>query len=489
MKVLVANRGEIAVRICGTLSQMGIGTVAVYSEADRHAPHVMAADEAFALGGLTPAESYLRIDRLLEAARHHGADAVHPGYGFLSENARFAAACRDAGLLFIGPSPEVIEAMGDKVRAKALMAGAGVPVVPSVDGELVHWGAAAERLGYPLLVKAAAGGGGKGMRRVDSPDQLENALETAAREAGHAFGDNRIFLEKYIERPRHVEFQIFGDSQGNVMHLYERECSIQRRHQKVVEETPSPVLTPALRERMAQAAVAAGKAIRYTNAGTVEFIVAPDGSFYFLEVNTRLQVEHPVTEWLLRTDLVAAQVLVAQGHPLPFDTPEPRGHAMECRIYAEIPEQSFMPSTGIIQVCRPPVAPWVRVDTGVTDGSEVSVHYDPMLAKLSVWGRDRAEAIARMRWALEHYVILGVGHNIEFLRRLMDDPDFQAGRIHTHFLAERPGLLQAPDEVPEAALAVAAMALSVPAARAAAGAPGGAASSGPWDAGGHWRGL
>ncbi|HEY4001773.1 MAG TPA: biotin carboxylase N-terminal domain-containing protein [Candidatus Xenobia bacterium] len=479
-KVLIANRGEIAVRIMQTLQPMGIGTVAVYSDADRDAPHVALAAEAFHLEGVSAADTYLRVDRLLEAARRFGADAVHPGYGFLSENAAFARACRDAGLTFIGPAPEVIELLGDKVRSKEIMRAAGVPVVPSLPSDAVNF----DTLGYPLLVKAAAGGGGKGMRRVDDPRHLADALAAASREAEKAFGNGQVFVEKYIEHPRHIEFQIFGDDQGRVIDLHERECSIQRRHQKVVEETPSPALTPGLRARMAEAAVKAGQAVRYTNAGTVEFIVDADGSFYFLEVNTRLQVEHPITEWVLAEDLVRAQIRVAQGEPLPFDNPTPRGHALECRIYAEEPARSFLPSTGTVQCYRPPQAPWVRVDTGIEKGSDIGVHYDPMIAKLSVWGPDRSVALERMRWALDQYVVLGVSHNIPFLRRLMDEPDFIAGRLHTQFIDTHPDLLKTPPGPDDDTLLVAALAFSTGGAARAVEVP---SAGGPFEWAGGWR--
>ncbi len=446
-KVLIANRGEIAVRITKTLQEMGLQVIALYSDADKNALHVRMADEAYHLPGNTAAETYLQQGLILDIAKQANADAIHPGYGFLSENAAFAKACKQAGIMFIGPKPEVIESMGDKIVAKAIMEKAGVPVVPGwsgdldmskLAGELKTLSKAADAIGYPLLVKAAAGGGGKGMRLVHKASELPDALESAAREAQNAFGDNRIFLEKYITRPRHVEFQIFGDDHGNVVHLFERECSIQRRHQKIIEETPSPALTPELRDAMGQAAINAAKAIHYTNAGTVEFILSEDGSFYFLEVNTRLQVEHPVTEMVTRQDLVQAQIAVAQGEPLPFkqDNLTQTGHAIECRIYAEDASRNFMPSIGQLVHYLPPDGPGIRVDSGVDSGAEVSIHYDPMLSKLIVWAEDRKKAMAKAEWALNHFPVLGVMTNTCFLRDVIKHPQFQSGVIHTHFLEE-----------------------------------------------------
>ena len=440
-RVLIANRGEIAVRVAATLQQMGITAVAVYSQPDRHALHVESADEAYPLEGSASRDTYLRGELIIDIAKRAGCQAIHPGYGFLSENDDFAQACADAGLVFIGPTPQVILGMGDKITAKKAFTDAGVPTVPGWSGDAgaSHDTIAREalRIGYPVLIKAAAGGGGKGMRVVESEKDLRAAVEAAQREAQSAFGDSRIFLEKYIRHGRHVEIQIFGDTHGQVVHLFERECSIQRRHQKIVEESPSPALTPELRRRMGEAAVRAAKAIGYTNAGTVEFLVDDSGHFYFLEVNTRLQVEHPVTEWVVGHDLVRAQVLVAAGEPLPFSQEDlvQTGHALECRIYAEDAARGFLPSTGVIERYRQPVGPNIRVDAGVRAGSEVSVHYDPQLAKLIVWGRSREESIARMRWALDRYVIMGVTTNIAFLRTLLDHEEFVAGRIHTQFLS------------------------------------------------------
>jgi 3-methylcrotonyl-CoA carboxylase alpha subunit len=441
-KILVANRGEIAVRVMQTLQEMGIATVALASDPDRAAEHVRVADEVIALPGQKPAETYLQGDRIIELALARGVEAIHPGYGFLSENAAFAQACADAGMIFIGPKPNVIRDMGDKIIAKDLMKKAGVPVVPGWSGDAnTHFTeiqGQADAIGYPLLVKAAAGGGGKGMRLVHAASELEAAFAAAAREAQSAFGDARVFLEKYITRPRHIEFQIFGDHHGQVVHLFERECSIQRRHQKIVEETPSPALTQDLRARMGQAAVTAAQVMGYTNAGTVEFILAEDGSFYFLEVNTRLQVEHPVTEMTVHQDLVRLQVMVAAGLPLPFTQADLHqdGHAIEVRIYAEDPARNFMPGIGTLDFYRPPVGPFIRLDSGVREGSEVSVHYDPMLAKLIVWGKSRDIALQKMTWALSRFAIVGVANNVAFLRAIIQHPQFKAGEIHTHFLEE-----------------------------------------------------
>jgi acetyl-CoA carboxylase biotin carboxylase subunit len=495
-KVLIANRGEIAVRITQTLQEMGITAVAVYSEADRHALHVQCADEAYPLPGKTPTESYLRGDLLLAIAQAHGVDAVHPGYGFLSENAAFAQQCEAAGLTFIGPKASVIQSMGDKIIAKDTMEKAGVPVVPgwhgAADTDIATLKAEAAKIGYPILVKAAAGGGGKGMRLVAEESELQAALEGAAREAQKAFGDARVFLEKYISRPRHIEFQIFGDTHGNTVHLFERECSIQRRHQKIVEEAPSLALDESLRQRMGEAAVRAAQAIGYTNAGTVEFILDDlTRSFYFLEVNTRLQVEHPVTELTTHHDLVRVQLQVASGEPLPFTQADltQDGHAFECRIYAEDPAQNFLPATGTLYQYRPPTGPGIRVDSGVAPGGEVSVHYDPMLAKLIVWGKTRQDALEKMQWALKHYVVLGVKNNIAFLHALFEHPKFQAGQIHTHFLQEHP--LSVETEVSPEVLMLAGWAATQ--GREAQGGSGNNGSGhpliskGPWQTAGSWR--
>jgi acetyl-CoA carboxylase biotin carboxylase subunit len=438
-KVLVANRGEIAVRVLRTLREMGIRSVAVYSDADARALHVLVADEAVRLGPADPRESYLHVDRILEAARQTGAEAIHPGYGFLSENADFARQVTEAGRVFIGPPAAVIATLGDKTAARRTMAAAGVPIVPGMEAperDLARLQAAADRIGYPVLIKAAAGGGGKGMRVVQGPAAFAGAAAEAGSEARRAFGDDALYLERYLEQPRHVEVQILADAHGNVVHLGERECSIQRRHQKLVEETPSPAVDAALRARLTAAAVAAARAAGYVNAGTVEFLLERTGAFHFLEVNTRLQVEHPVTEMVLGLDLVRHQLRIAAGEPLGFTQPDlvPRGHALECRIYAEDPATGFLPSAGTIVALRPAAGPFVRFDEGIHAGAEVPVHYDPILGKLVVWAETRDAAIARMRRALSDQVILGVPTTSELLLDLMDHPAFQAGDTHTGFL-------------------------------------------------------
>ncbi|MBX3397011.1 MAG: acetyl-CoA carboxylase biotin carboxylase subunit, partial [Phycisphaerae bacterium] len=493
-KILIANRGEIAVRVAQTVQEMGIAAVAVFSEPDRHGVHVTRADEAYPLEGAASAETYLRIDKIIDIAKKHHVDAIHPGFGFLSENEDFAQACADAGIVFIGPSPSVIRDMGDKIIAKERFSAAGVPVVPgwsgAADVTLGELKSIASRIGYPVLIKAAAGGGGKGMRVVRSEAELQSSIDAARREADSAFGDARVFMEKYVTRPRHIEFQIFGDSHGNVVHLFDRECSIQRRHQKIVEESPSPALSDTLRATMGEAAVRAAKAIGYVNAGTVEFILDESGSFYFLEVNTRLQVEHPVTEMVVEHDLVRAQIMVASGGRLPFaqDDLTQTGHAIECRIYAEDASRQFMPSTGRIEHYVEPTGPGIRVDSGVRAGSEVTVHYDPMLAKLVAWARSRDEAISRIASALRRYVVLGVTTNIEFLHRVVTHPAHVAGRLHTHFLDEHAESL-CEEVAPPPDLALAAATLASGRARSSTGRTAGATSSvpGPWEVAGHWR--
>jgi acetyl-CoA carboxylase biotin carboxylase subunit len=433
-KVLIANRGEIAVRILRACREMGIRSVAVYSEPDRLGLPVLLADEAYPIGPAPSRESYLRAEALVELAVKIGADAVHPGYGFLSEREAFSRLCRDAGVTFIGPSPEAIAAMGSKVESRRLMMAAGVPVVPGGKDplpDLEAAAAAAEHIGYPVMLKAAAGGGGKGMRMIPSPAELPASYRAARSEAAASFGDDAVYLEKFIENPRHVEIQVLGDLHGKVVSLGERECSLQRRHQKVVEEAPSPVVTPELRARMGEAAVKAAQAVGYSNAGTCEFLLAPDGQFYFLEMNTRLQVEHPVTELVTGIDLVATQIRVAEGEPLgpEFDGIQPRGHAIEVRLYAEDPYQRFAPSPGRIERLRWPDGPGVRVDAGVYEGSEVSIYYDPMLAKLIVWAADRRLAMARLGRALDEMRVEGIRTTIPLYRALLADPDFVAGNL------------------------------------------------------------
>ncbi len=437
--VLVANRGEIACRILRTLRAMGLRTVAVYSDADATAPHVAAADEAVRLGPAPSCDSYLSIERLLAAARRTAVEAIHPGYGFLSENAAFARACREAGLVFIGPPPEAIETMGSKIAAKRLMATAGVPVLPgTLDAGLDDAGLcrAARELGFPLLVKASAGGGGKGMRVVRDADALGDALAAARREATGAFGDDTLLLERWIEAPRHVEIQVLADTYGHVVHCFERECSIQRRHQKVIEEAPSPAVDAALRERMGAAAVAAARAVGYIGAGTVEFILDGAGRFFFLEMNTRLQVEHPVTEAITGLDLVRLQVEIAGGAPLPFEQGALRidGHAIEARLYAEDPANDFLPATGVVTLWCPPELPGVRWDAGVIEGTPVSVHYDPLLAKVIAHGPTRELARVRLVDALERLGVAGVRTNQRFVLAVLEHPRFVEGRTDTAFI-------------------------------------------------------
>ena len=441
--LLIANRGEIACRIIATAHAMGLRTVAVYSDADANAPHVAAADEAIALRGNTAAETYLDTAKLLDAAARTGAQAVHPGYGFLSENAEFARACDDAGLTFVGPTPDVIAAMGDKIAAKGTMRTLGVPVLPDAEVSDYPW-AAGDSVGFPLLVKAAAGGGGKGMRLVRRSEDLADAVAAAQREATGAFGDGRVFLERFVTPARHVEVQILGDAYGNVVHLGERECSVQRRHQKIIEESPSPAVDDALRERITAAAVTAAQGLGYRNAGTVEFVLSPSGEFFFLEVNTRLQVEHPVTElaWGLRDgrviDLVRLQLTIAAREPLPFaqDDVVPVGHAVEARIYAEDVAAGFLPATGSVRIWSIPHDPYVRIDSGVTSGSAVTVHYDPMLAKVIGSGGDRRSAIAVLARTLRNSRIHGVRTNRDFLVRALAHPAFVSGDYDTGLVEE-----------------------------------------------------
>lgn len=444
-KILIANRGEIAVRISRACHEMGIAAVAVYSECDRTALHVRHADEACAIGGSAPRDSYLRIDRILEAAKKSGADGVHPGYGFLAEQETFARAVRDAGLTFIGPTPESIALMGSKTNARAAAVRAGVPVVPGApepippdigDRALEDL---ARSIGYPLLVKAVSGGGGKGMRSVVDRADLAGAVRAARSEADAAFGDAAVYLERRLTRPRHIEVQLLGDQHGTVLPFVERECSIQRRHQKVVEETPSVAVTPELRRALAAAAAAVARAAGYTNAGTVEFLIDEDGRFFFLEMNTRLQVEHPITEMVTGVDLVQWQIRIARGERLDLDPDallKPNGHAMECRIYAEDPDNGFLPSPGRILALRAPAGPGIRNDSGAAAGLDVPIFYDPMISKLVAWAEDRPHAIARMRRALGEYIVAGIRTTLPFFIWLVEQQDFAAGRFHTTFLDE-----------------------------------------------------
>ncbi|HYL68028.1 MAG TPA: acetyl-CoA carboxylase biotin carboxylase subunit [Candidatus Limnocylindria bacterium] len=438
-KILIANRGEIAVRIARTCRDIGVRSVAVYSDADRASLHIQLADEAYPIGPSPSRESYLVIEKIIGAARYAGCDAVHPGYGFLAENPALARACADAGVTFIGPSPEAMERLGSKTAARHLARAAGVPTVPGTLDPIERsedLRKVAQSVGFPLLLKAVAGGGGKGMRLVEREGELDAAWRDASSEAQNAFGDGRLYLEKYLLRPRHVEIQVLGDNHGHIVHLGERECSVQRRHQKVIEESPSPIMTPELRGAMGDAAVKLARAGRYTNAGTVEFLVDPERNFYFLEMNTRLQVEHPVTEMVTSLDLVRLQIRIAAGEPLPFAQQDValRGHAIECRIYAEDPDNNFFPSPGKILERRVPGGPGIRLDDGVYAGWTVPNEYDPMLGKLIGWGGDRAEALARLRRALDEYYASGIKTNLPLFRRILAAQDFQAGAIHTSWL-------------------------------------------------------
>jgi 3-methylcrotonyl-CoA carboxylase alpha subunit len=487
-KILIANRGEIACRVIRTCRRLAIRTAAVHSSIDAHALHVEMADEAFLIGGPRPADSYLRGDRIVEAALACGAQAIHPGYGFLSENEDFARAVESAGLVFIGPTPEAIEKMGLKDRAKAIMEKAGVPVVPGYHGDnqdAAFLREQAKKVGFPLLIKAVAGGGGKGMRLVTRDAEFEPQLAAARREAKNAFGDEAVLLERFVQGPHHIEFQVFGDTHGHYVHLFERECSIQRRHQKVLEETPSPFLDERMRHEMGEAAVAAARAIAYRGAGTVEFIVGDDRRFFFMEMNTRLQVEHPVTEMITGEDLVEWQLRVAAGEPLPLMQPEihSAGHAIEVRLCAENPDNDFLPETGRIRVMRAPaLSDDVRLETGVREGDEVSVFYDPMIAKLVAWGSDRAEASRRLEEALCATAIMGVKTNLAFLERVVRHPAFQRGETDTAFIARHRDDLLGARDVPLEALAAACARVFLDEKLAQAAAP-----ASPWNDTSGWR--
>jgi len=462
-KVLVANRGEIAVRVARTLHEMGIAVVAVYSEADRGSLHVRLADEAYSIGPAPASESYLRVDRIVEVARRSGCDAIHPGYGFLSENPALPEACAAAGLTFIGPPASAMRTMGSKTGARDAMAAAGVPIVPGARCEAVDDAvAAAAALGFPVMLKAAHGGGGKGMRLVDGPDAMRSAWERARSEAKKFFGSDIVYLEKAIEQPRHVEIQVLGDQHGHVVHLFERDCSIQRRNQKVVEETPSPAVSSELVERMGAIAVQGARSVGYFSAGTFEFLLAGDGAFYFLEMNTRLQVEHPVTELVTGFDLVREMVRIAQGEPLGFEQAEVtrRGAAIECRVYAEDPV-SFLPSPGVIRQLVVPSGPGVRDDGGAYPGCPISSYYDPLISKLSVWAPTREHAVARMRRALSEYVVTGIRTNLAFHDRLFAHPEFAAGRYDTGFIERNRDALLGPGSIPPERREAIAVALAV----------------------------
>jgi acetyl-CoA carboxylase biotin carboxylase subunit len=462
-KILIANRGEIAVRVIRACRDLGIGSVAVFSEPDRSALHVRLADEAYPIGPAPSTESYLVINMIIETAKKSGAGAIHPGYGFLAENPAFARACEKAGVVFIGPPPEAIEMMGDKMAARKAMTEAGVPVVPGtgepISDEKKALSMAAE-FGYPVLIKAAAGGGGKGMRIVADESGMKSALRGAKSEAGSAFGDDRVYIEKYLPRPRHIEIQVMADTHGNCVYLGERECSIQRRHQKVIEEAPSALVDEKMRRKMGKAAVAAARAAGYVSAGTVEFLADNERNFYFLEMNTRLQVEHPVTELITGLDLAVEQMLIASGSKLSFkqDDVSIDGHAIECRIYAEDPSTGFLPSTGILRGYHEPSGPGIRVDSGVYEGAEISVYYDPMVSKLLSHGKDRGQAIDRMKRALEEYRISGVTTNIEFHKAILNHPEFVAGKLSTHFIDDHYEAVEGKaDQVEEAAAVAAAL--------------------------------
>ncbi len=438
-KVLVANRGEIAVRIMRSCREMGIESIAVFSEADRSSLHVRYANEAYYIGPSPSAESYLKMDKIIEVAKLSGADAIHPGYGFLSENAKFSERCKQEGIIFIGPSSYAISTMGDKITARKTMIAAGVPVVPGTTEKVTSDEIALKtinEIGLPVMIKASAGGGGKGMRLVREEKDILSSLRGAKSEAMAAFGDDAVYIEKYIDSPHHIEFQILADKHGNTVHLFERECSVQRRHQKVVEETPSPIMTPEVRAKMGEYAVAAAKAVNYDGAGTIEFIVDDNLNFYFLEMNTRLQVEHPITERVVGIDIVKEQIRIANGKELSFkqDDLKQSGHAIECRIYAEDTANNFMPNPGTIKHIQEPLGLGVRHDGYVYEGYTIPIYYDPMISKLIVWGQTRGEAIARMRRALYEYKITGIKTSIKFLERIMDSPDFCIGMYNTHFI-------------------------------------------------------
>jgi len=502
-KILIANRGEIAVRVMRACRELGIATVAVYSEADREALHVRRADQACALGAAAASESYLNMDKLLDAARRTGAQAIHPGYGFLAENAEVARRCAEAGVKFIGPSAAAMEQMGSKTRARQTVAAAGVPLVPG-SGALrsaKEAEAAAKKLGYPVLVKAAAGGGGKGMRRVSGPAEMASALAAAESEALRAFGSGEVYLEKLLESPRHIEVQVLGDEHGNLVYLGERECSLQRRHQKVLEESPSLLVDDALRRRMGETAVEVARAAGYTNAGTVEFLMDADAgrNFYFLEMNTRLQVEHPVTEMVTGLDLVQLQIRIAAGEKLPFGQPDVqlRGHAIECRIYAEDPENDFFPSPGRITRLLTPAGPGIRDESGVYEGWTVPVEYDPLLSKLVAHAGSREQAIARMQRALEEYFVGGIATNLPLFRRILRHPEFVAGKIDTGFLerllgepaGESPASTQAHDGEAEVAAIAAALFAALPAPGAAVSANGARPAGTAWKRAARQEGL
>ncbi len=486
-KLLVANRGEIALRVMRSAREMGIATVAVYSEADRHAPFVRFADEAVCIGPAPSKESYLVIEKLVQVCKDLEVDAVHPGYGFLSENGAFAQALEKAGVIFVGPTPHAMKVMGDKLAAKDAVKAFGVPLVPGTEGAVSGLEEAmkvAKTITFPILIKAAAGGGGKGMRVVNAEPELKESLERAISEAQNAFGDGSVFIEKYVAGPRHIEVQVMADTQGNTCYLFERECSVQRRHQKVVEEAPSAVLTPELRKRMGEAAVAVARSVDYVGAGTVEFLLDENGDFYFMEMNTRLQVEHPVTEMITGLDLVKLQIRVAEGEKLPFKQEDLaiNGHAIEIRVYAEDPANNFLPDIGTLTTYRPPQGPGVRVDDGFEEGMTIPIHYDPMIAKLITHGATREEAIARMERAIDDYAIAGVETTLPFCRFVMGHESFRSGHYTTHFVRNHftPEVLNGTDADEMAAAALVAARIMEQEQRILVPAEGGAAQPSAW---------
>jgi len=485
-KILIANRGEIACRIIKACKEMSIGTVAVYSEVDSDSPHVLMADEAVEIGPANPSESYLNFDKIVNAAKGTSSDAIHPGYGFLSENGDFAQYVQESGLIFIGPDPDTIKSMGDKAESKQMMIQAKVPTIPGSDGELTgNIDAMAREIGYPLMVKAAAGGGGKGMRVVRHSDELDSAIEAAKNEARNSFGNDTLIIEKYLDNPRHIEVQILGDKKGNIIHLYERECSIQRRHQKIIEESPSPAITNKLRNKMGEAAVKAAKAANYSNAGTVEFLYQ-DGEFYFLEMNTRLQVEHGITEMVCGIDIVKWQIRIAEGEPLDFGQKDvkQRGHAIECRVYAEDPSRDFLPTPGLIRKMILPEGSGIRNDVGVSEGQEITSDYDPLLAKVVVWDSCRNSAINRMDYALSNFVILGLITNQPFLRDIMNNDSFRKAHFSTNFISENFANWKLED-VPLEAIASALLSSTSSSTKVVS--KDLKSISSPWKQKGHWR--
>ncbi|UBM63414.1 acetyl-CoA carboxylase biotin carboxylase subunit [Candidatus Sulfidibacterium hydrothermale] len=461
-KILIANRGEIAIRVMHSCREMGIRSVAVYSEADRNSLHVRYADEAYLIGPASSAQSYLNIEKIIEVAKKSGADAIHPGYGFLSENAEFSERCKEEGIIFIGPDAYAIHTMGDKITARKTMLAAGVPVVPGTTEPITDLHEAVKtikEIGLPVMVKASAGGGGKGMRLVEREEDIESSVQAAKSEALAAFGDDAVYIEKYINSPHHIEFQILADQHGNCIHLFERECSVQRRHQKVVEETPSPIMTPEVREEMGRHAVAAAKAVNYAGAGTIEFIADDNLNYYFLEMNTRLQVEHPITEQVVGVDLVREQIHIANGEKLRYRQEDlsQHGHAIEVRVYAEDTDNNFMPSPGKIHHIHYPLGPGVRHDSYVYNGYEIPIYYDPMISKLVVWGNTREEAVARMKRALETFKISGVKTSIPFLKRIMEADDFKKGRYTTHFIQNHREALKSKEDCSDTCVDLAAI--------------------------------